>query len=314
MRADLRREGSLGRVRLANQRLTLQIGYADTLLGYLVGRLRQLGLYERALIVVVADHGGSYTQSRATRPVTDGGTIFVPLLIKLPGQERGAIDDRNAETIDILPTLAEALGSELPGPVDGRSLLRSGDPRRPVKRILRAYGGGTVSHASWDDLLERSLRRKLLLTGAGSMNELFRTGPYAELVGRSIAELREGVRTREGEVWLVPGVVGQVRLHQQAHLQDVAPQGLFVPAYLTGELQLGDDGARPRDLVVAVNGVVRTTARSAPGVRGPPLAVLLPESSLEPGRNRLTFFVAHPERGGRVELKRAELVGDAGPD
>jgi len=307
MRADLRRDGSLGRVRLANQRLTLQIGYADTLLGYLLERLRDLALYERALIVVVADHGASYTEGRATRLATDGGTIFVPLFVKLPGQERGVIDDRNAETIDILPTIADALGAELPIPVDGRSLLGPDDGRVRPKQILHSYQPGVVSHGAWQHLLDDSLRRKLRLTSTGPMDTIFRTGPYGELVGRTVEELRNGVPTREGTVWLVPGVAGRVQLDQQSYLREVAPGSLFVPAYLTGELLPADGASYSRDLVVAVNGVVRTTARTAPGVRGPSLALLIPESSLKPGRNQLAFFVARLAGENRVELRQAEL-------
>ena len=313
MRADLRRDWSQERVRLANQRLTLQIGFADTLLGQLMERLRALELWDRALIVVVADHGASYTKSPWPRQVGDGGTLFIPLFVKLPGQEGGEIDDRNVETIDILPTIADALDTKLPSKVDGRSLLEPDDGKRLVKQVLQPYfgvPGATVSHVAWAKLLDDSLRRKLRLTGQGPMDTMFRTGPYGELVGRTIAELRDGVRTEEGSVRLVPGVAGRVRLDQPSSLLKVAAFSVFVPAYLTGELSLADGTSSPRDLVVAVNGVVRATTRSAPGRTGPTLALLLPESSLKIGRNRLAFFIANRLADDRVELKRANLQGD----
>ena len=224
------------------------------------------------------------------------------------------IDDRNAETIDILPTIADALGAKLPSKVDGRSLLGPDDGKKLVKQVFRTFRPGAVTHVRWQNLLDDSLRRKLRLTGAGPMDTIFRTGPYGELVGRTVAELRDGVQTREGVVRLVPGVAGRVRLDQQRYLRNVVPSGLFVPAYLTGELSLADGSSYPRDLVVAVNGVVRTTASSAPGIRGPSLALLLPESSLRAGRNRLTLFVAHFVRDGGVELKQVDLLGEPAND
>ena len=44
----------------ALQRHLLQVGYVDRLVGTLVRRLKQAGLYDRALVVVTADHGISF--------------------------------------------------------------------------------------------------------------------------------------------------------------------------------------------------------------------------------------------------------------
>ena len=44
----------------ARQRLLLQVGYTDRLIGDLVRRLEAAGLYDRALVVVTADHGASF--------------------------------------------------------------------------------------------------------------------------------------------------------------------------------------------------------------------------------------------------------------
>ena len=53
---------------------------------------------------------------------------WVPLFIKAPNQQTGGPDDRPAESIDVVPTVAEHLGVRIPWKVDGRSLL--GPPRR----------------------------------------------------------------------------------------------------------------------------------------------------------------------------------------
>ncbi len=44
----------------ALQHHLLQVGYVDTLVGALLRRLKAVGLYDRALVVVVADHGISF--------------------------------------------------------------------------------------------------------------------------------------------------------------------------------------------------------------------------------------------------------------
>ena len=75
-------------------------------------RLRATGLYDRALIVVTADHGVTF---RARHPFT--GTpdavqpdmLPVPLFIKAPQQREGRSVDTHLQTIDIVPTVAQLL-------------------------------------------------------------------------------------------------------------------------------------------------------------------------------------------------------------
>ncbi len=58
--------------------------------------------------------------------------LYPPLLIKGPGLEAGVTSDADAETIDIVPTLVDLLGIDLPWSVDGislRSARREDDQR-----------------------------------------------------------------------------------------------------------------------------------------------------------------------------------------
>lgn len=59
--------------------------YADAIVGRLVQQLKKSGKYDRALIIVTADHGWSTTRNldRKTRPWK---LTSVPLVIKIPGQ------------------------------------------------------------------------------------------------------------------------------------------------------------------------------------------------------------------------------------
>ena len=86
----------------------------------------QLGVYDQALVIVTADHGASYRESTPRRGISVrnlADIVRVPLFIKLPGQRDGAIVDGIAESVDVLPTIADVLGMRLPFPVDGRSLV-----------------------------------------------------------------------------------------------------------------------------------------------------------------------------------------------
>ena len=122
------------------QRHLLQLGYADRVLGRLVARLRRTGLYDRALVVVTADHGISFRAGQKRRPLSDANLqdiAYVPLFVKLPHQKRGRIEGAPARTIDIVPTIADAIGVRIPWHVDGHSLL---GPRPPERRRRARQG------------------------------------------------------------------------------------------------------------------------------------------------------------------------------
>ena len=141
-----------------DQRHLLQIGLVDTVLGRIIGRLEAAGLYDRATIVVTADHGVAFlpgTHRRNFSEQSAADIMRVPLLVKAPstispptpdiivGGQR--ISDRNVETIDIAPTIAKAVGLALPWKADGQSLLDATVPPPASKKILlrlRSAGSG----------------------------------------------------------------------------------------------------------------------------------------------------------------------------
>ena len=113
-------------VTVAFQRYLLQVGFADRLLGRLFRKLRANRLYDRSLIVVVSDHGVSFRPGGNRRDLDEMNRkdiLHVPLLIKLPYQEQGQMSDRPTRTIDILPSIADVLGSSPPWPTDGISVM-----------------------------------------------------------------------------------------------------------------------------------------------------------------------------------------------
>src|SRR4029079_653312 len=111
------------------QRHLLQVGYADTWLGELVARLRRSGVYDRALLIVLADHRAAFqpgAQTRALNPATRGEILNVPLLVKRAGQRRGEVVDDTVSTVDLLPTVATELAVRPPWTIPGRSWFAGG--------------------------------------------------------------------------------------------------------------------------------------------------------------------------------------------
>ncbi|MDG2307221.1 MAG: sulfatase [Candidatus Binatia bacterium] len=115
---------------------------ADAGFGALVRGLRERGLYDDSLIVVVSDHGEELGER--TGLSLHGKTLFdealrIPLLVKFPGGEfAGRVVDRQVRLIDVFPTVVGALGLDVPAEIDGESLLptlRTDDGERPAVSI-----------------------------------------------------------------------------------------------------------------------------------------------------------------------------------
>ncbi|MDX6507937.1 MAG: hypothetical protein QOG06_2581 [Gaiellaceae bacterium] len=172
------------------QRHLLQLGYADRVLGRLVRRMRATGLYDRALVIVTADHGVSFRAGEKRRPLSPANLqdiAYVPLFVKLPGQQRPRVVRLHARTIDVLPTLAGALGLRIPWELDGHSLIAPRPPERDVVLVKDRGKRFVIPVGQLDTRRERALRRQLRLFGSDEpASTLFAVGPDRRLLGHSI--------------------------------------------------------------------------------------------------------------------------------
>ena len=101
-----------------------EIAFNDAQFGILMERLKELGVYDDALIVVLADHGEAFLEhgkwGHGTRLHAE--QINIPLLVKLP-QGSVARVVALSQQVDMLPTILGVAGVEIPPHVQGRSLL-----------------------------------------------------------------------------------------------------------------------------------------------------------------------------------------------
>lgn len=113
-----------------------QIEFVDHQLGEFMDKLKQAGIYDSALIVVTSDHGVSWKPEAPGRTLTNANAdmIFpVPLFIKLPGQTEGRVSSQDAQSIDLVPTIAAIVGVKLPWQVAGHDLFTAGAaPREKI--------------------------------------------------------------------------------------------------------------------------------------------------------------------------------------
>lgn len=114
---------------LARALYRAEVAFMDAQVGRLLDGLRRHGLYDEAMIVVVADHGellgeGGY-YGHAGR--LDPELVEVPLMVKSPHQTEPQRVSSLVSVTDVFPTLLEAAGIE-PPPSDGSPLPRAGEP------------------------------------------------------------------------------------------------------------------------------------------------------------------------------------------
>ncbi len=104
------------------------IAEMDHHLGRVIARLKETGQYERTLIIVTSDHaemlGDHYVWGKE---IYFDGSFHVPLVIRDPRPEakpaHGTKVARFSEAIDVMPTILDWLGGDIPRSCDGRSLL-----------------------------------------------------------------------------------------------------------------------------------------------------------------------------------------------
>jgi hypothetical protein len=180
---------------VVHHRHLLQARYTDELVGAVVARMKATGLYDEALLVVVSDHGAAFVPGGDVRRITTPDSLpqilFSPLFVKLPGQREGGTSDENVQLIDVVPTIARAVGVQIPWPVDGEPIGERG----PTKRYIRtALGDDRVT----DETIgaARALRRLLALEPP-SHDPPWSALPYARTedgepaLGEIVAELSD---------------------------------------------------------------------------------------------------------------------------
>lgn len=274
----------------------VQAGLADLLIGRLQTRLRAAGLYDRAMIVITADHGLSFRPGDEMRDFTptNGGEILpVPLIVKMSADRQilpaGKVDDRNVETIDILPTIADGLGINLPWPVDGTSALRQGPPRSE-KRIYFNKNLGLKQYTTEEIVRLRTAaeQRKLALFGTGTWPLPSPPG-LESLLGRSVESL-------EPED---PSGTLRLSIDNIFALDDVKLGESSLPVLVKGRVlaPAGQDLSSVH-LAVALNGDIVATTRTWSDKAD--WRALLPPDRLREGRNDLEVFIVDPARPQRL--------------
>ncbi|MDZ5446121.1 sulfatase-like hydrolase/transferase [Micromonospora sp. 4G57] len=255
---DLPSDGA-GWVDLARQRHLAQLGYTDRLIGETLRTLRASGLYDKALVLVTADHGVSFRrdwQGRGMDAINHAAdqVAWVPMFVKEPGQRAARVDDRNWEHVDLLPTIADHAHIRIPWRMDGRSARQA--PRERADKRFYDRPGQPV-------------------TITGGVPSPPATPIPDPLVGTRVGERAAG---------------GTAKVANLAAFRAVDPAHGELPALVWGTVPAAvPDGTM---LAVAVNGTVAAVVPVVPPDRGGRrFAALLPDDRLfTAGANRLDVY------------------------
>ena len=297
---------------LAQQRYLLQVGLVDRLVGDLVEHLRQVGLYDDALIVITSDHGVSFRHSGTLRGMTEenySDLLAVPLFIKMPHQRAGRVSDRVALSIDLLPTIADALDIPLPWKTDGVPLTSSPGVDRKIVKGFDLPRKQWVSYSAESMFSFPGLDEQLRRFGSGSpLDELVWRGRHSKIIGKRMDQL--DVSSSEGLILSID--------QSEAFEKEIDMEAKTIPLYLSGTVTLPDNSVTVEEIAFAVNGKVVATSPVdwsglAAGARtggGKPLVtdregafrVVLPMKALKPGRNRLEPYLITTGNTGSIQL------------
>ncbi len=275
-------------VRQAQQQHLLQVGYADSLVGELIDRMKAAGTWQDALVVVVADHGVSFRPGGPQRQPTDENIdeIYrVPLFVKAPGRHEGEINDDNARLIDVLPTMVDALDLQTDWRFDGRSLFDD----RPAPDDKEVFGDDDrttipVGQRGLRAVVARNDRR---FGRDAGWRGVFAVGPHGAAVGAAVDDLPTGAST--GLRWSID---------QEDALAAVDPATGFVPLLVSGRLEVPEGANVPGTVLIAVNGTVAGVGGGFGGSGGDrTFSALLAESAIRPGENTLQVLVPADDHG-----------------
>jgi len=131
-----------------------EIANADAIAGDFFAFLKEQKIYDRALIILLSDHGEGLGDHRESE---HGVFLYrealqVPLLMKLPGETmKGVSIATPVELIDVFPTITAMTGVRQAPPPVGVSLLEIIDGKTPHRQIY-AETLFPKFHFGWSDL------------------------------------------------------------------------------------------------------------------------------------------------------------------
>lgn len=259
----------------------LQLAAMDKLVGELIAKLKTGGLFDESLIVFVADHGTSFKANDFNRELSNSNAadiMFVPLFIKLPSQQKGKVENLDAETIDVVPTIADYLGVQVPWKASGVSLFSKNHIAKTSKMMAATDGVHTLPLERLLQMRQQTLENNIKTFGLAQQGStLFWFGDQLDLLGKKVSELE----VKQDKV--------SINFEQQHLFDSVDLKQKLYPALIKGEL--GYRNANNAKIAISVNGIIQgvTTAYNIHGKNV--FTAVIPETAFKDGVNKVDGFI-----------------------
>lgn len=119
------------------------VAFVDSQVGRLLGRLKEMGLRDRTMLVLTGDHGEGLLEHGLHGHVLQiyEPLVRVPLIIYVPRIRPSRVVD-NVEHIDILPTVLHQFGLDVAPSFDGRVLPLDGSAYPPRDAYAETWVSG----------------------------------------------------------------------------------------------------------------------------------------------------------------------------
>ncbi len=265
------------RSRYADQPYVGEIAWTDSVVGRLTSWLDDSGRSDDTYVVVAADHGESLGEHGENEHglLLYESAIRVPLIIATPFDEPQGIQRQElVSLIDVMPTVLELTGLEVPEEVHGRSLvpLFTNDAEvegRPDERVYAETFYPRL-HFGWSELqaiLEPT--HKLIISSEPELYDLLQDPEEQENLAPQRAATAEALR-REAEE-LVAQFEENANPANTVTLDQETLQRLAALGYIGGYSADADDPevkrANPRDKIEIYNDLLRArslTLRNEP--------------------------------------------------
>jgi hypothetical protein len=254
------------------RRHILQTMYVDMQLGEIITLLKKKQIYDKAMIIVTADHGASFWPSGGRRQVLQNpeSDIFgVPLLIKYPNSNMRGTDARESSIADILPTILDVVGGLSGFKFDGKSLLTTDH-------------SDNLKYSDSADLdFEKSLARKSEVFGDNDLMSIYMASDYGKLVGKKVSEIQKGDTSNY-----------LIKVQYLSRLDEVDTSSSFIPSQIFGKIKStsANDENGESWLAVSINGIIGGITKTRHASTGKEFDFLVPDAFLKQGRNQIRFY------------------------